>query len=446
MNHLAPPAFQGYFWLPGNADTKIPGRFYCTEDDTLQLDVFGTFSGASIELDQVEVSRILGISEKGKLVTLENCLYRRRNFNFPGLAISSIHVNLALVGCHFDMDEPVCFDEIVCHSEAINDWLEFAPIEASLTTSTPPQASIFFSPPVRLEWSISNGVKMKMRSSWTAPAGNKHREARITQQTWVGFEFPQPTPLNDLLSVVNRFGNFVSFVVDQTLPLNAIEAYSNNLVEEIGDIKRLAPIQVFYTPDSRASPDLSRIAPPFPLFSFRYVRERFGEIISRWLDNYDRFDSSFNLYFATKTGRDLYLDNRFLMLAQALESLHRHSSSETAFSAEDYSTLCGLLQKAVPDIFEEWLQLKLEYGNEPSLRNRLKTLFKRFDPIYGDSKKIKNLISRIVNTRNYLTHYNASLSQQSAKGKELYKLCLSLETLFQLHMATLCGLSVDEVR
>lgn len=445
MNHLAPPDFQGYFWLPGNTDTKIPGRFYCTEDDTLQLDVLGTFSGAPIESDQVEVPRILGVSEKGKLVTLENCFYTKRNFNFPGLAISSIHVNLALVGCHFDKDEPIQFDEVVCHSDAINDWLEFAPIETSLTTSLPRRASVSFSPPAPLVWNISSGVKMKLRSSWTAPIMSQYREARITQKTWVGFEFNQAKSIDELLGIVNRFSKFVSFVVDQTLPLNAIETYSRELIEEIGDVKRQVPIQIFYAPDSRGSPDLSRIAPPFPLFPFRYVRDRFGEIISRWLDNYDRFDSSFNLYFATKTGRDLYLDNRFLMLAQALESLHRHSSSETAFSTEDYSTLCAVFKKVVPDAFKEWLHTRLEYGNEPSLRQRLKFLFKGFESIYGDSKKVKDLISRIVTTRNYLTHYDVSLRQQSARGRELYKLCLSLETLFQLHMATLCGLSVEEV-
>lgn len=445
MNPLSPPTFQGYFWLPGNTVTKVPGHFHCSDDGTLRLDVLGELVESMLDPDQAEVPRILGVSENGAPITLENCFFRKRNFNFPGLAKSSIHVNSALVGCHLDKDESANFDEVACYSDAINNWLEFAPIEATLASYNPVKASIAFTPPNPREWMLSNAVKMKMRSLWTAPAGNTHREARITQQTWVGFKFPQATSLDELLTVVNRFCNFVSFVVDQALSLNAIEVYSNQCLDEVVGSERRRRIQVYYTPNCLASADLSRISSPFPLFSFTFGCDRFGELISNWLENYDKFDSSFNLYFATKTSRDLYLDNRFLMLAQALESLHRHSSSTTAFSVDDYSSLCKLLEEVVPAKFADWLKPRLAYGNEPSLRLRLKSLFKAFESIYGDSRKVKNLISRTVDTRNYLTHYDVTLRQRSASGADLYKLCLSLETLFQLHMATLCGITEKEV-
>jgi hypothetical protein len=445
VNPLSPPSFQGYFWLPESPDHKIPGRFYCTDDGSLELEVLGTFSGSSIEAQEASASRVLGISEKGQFVTLDNCFYLKRNFNFPGLAISRLHVNLALVGCHFGKGEPLLFDEIVCYSEAINDWLEFAPIEASLTTSPAYAATLSFSPPAPLEWIMPNGVKLKVKTSWTAPGGKKHREAQITQKTWVGFEIGREASLEDLLAMATRFCHFVSFVVDQTVPPNAVEVYSRALVEEIGDKTRQTPVHVFYAPDVRTSPDLSRVAPPFPLFSFQYARPRFDSLFSTWLKNYEQFGSSFNLYFATRTGRDLYLDNRFLMLAQALESLHRHSSHETSFPKEDYATLCGLLESAIPEKFKEWLTPRLAYGNEPSLRQRLRLLFGGFESIYGDNKKTKDLISRIVDTRNYLTHYDVTLRERAARGRDLWRLCLALETLFQLHMALLCGFSKGEV-
>lgn len=431
--------------MPASPQLKIPGRFYCTDDGKLELQILGTFSGAPIELDQTEIPRVLGVTEEGKAVTLENCFYVNRKFNLSGLAVSRIYVSVAFVGCHFEKDERIQFNEIVCFSEATNEWLEFAPIEASVTVAPSRGVTHSFSEPAPLEWNILNGQKLKIRSSWATPGGRKYRDAKIEQKTWVGFEFNKETALENALSFVNRFSHFVSFVIDQTIPLNAIEGYSDSFVEDIGGRKRRVPIRIFYQQDVLTSPNLTLVSDPFPLFSFRFARSRFGGLITAWLDNYDKFNSSFNLYFATKTGRDLYQENRFLMLAQALESLHRHSSNDTCFPPDDYSMLSGLLEKAVPNRFKDWLRSRLAYGNEPSLRQRLKSLFKRFEPVYGDSKKVKGLISRIVDTRNYLTHYDVALGRRCAQEEDIWKLCLSLETLLQLHMATMCGFSADEV-
>jgi hypothetical protein len=421
----------------------VPGRFHCTEEGDIELEVLGTFSGKPIELDSPEM-RILGVSEKGKLLTLERCYYKNRSFSFPGLATSTIHVNLALIGCHFKVDEPISFQEIACQSEAFDEWLRFGEINVSWS-SNPRSATINYSPPDQRVWPISIGADLTLSCTWTAPSKCQYREAKITQKAWVGFRFPMKRPFDELLRLVHRFANFVSFAVDQTLPIQAIQVYLKDVDEQVGGTKRRVPVDVYYSPDSRAAPNLSQIAPPFPLFSFQFVSTRFGDIISRWLDNYETFDSSFNLYFATKTGRDLYLDNRFLMLAQALEAFHRHSSKETAYSTDEYDMLCQALQQAIPEGFKDWLKNRLEYGNELPLRKRLKFLFNGFEPVYSGRKSVKHLVTHIVDTRNYLTHYDERLRNKAARGAEMYKLCVAMETLFQVHMAMLCGFSIDEV-
>lgn len=444
MNPLAPPDFQGYFWLPGSPDSRVPGRCYTLEDGTIQLDILGILSGSVLPTDDAEIPRILGVSVNGQLVTLDNCFYKNRNFNFPGLAISKIHVNLALIGCHFDQGKEIAFDEITCYSEAIDEWLQFGPIDVSWASS-PSRATISFSPPVQLEWHLPNNLLVKLNCTWTAPSQAQYREASISRKTWIGFEFQDARPLHELLEVSHRFANFVSFVVDQTLPLNAVQGYSKDLAETIGTKTRRIPIQIFYTPDNRVYPNLSHISPPFPLFAFQYVKDRFGDILSRWLENYEKFASSFNLYFATRTGRDLYLDNRFLMLVQALESLHRHSSTASTFSSPQYATLCETLRGVIPEVFKDWLEARLKYGNEPSLRQRLKYLVQGFESIFEKKRKLKDLISQVVDTRNYLTHYDQSLQSKAAREDQLYKLCIALEILFQVHMAIKCGFSSEEV-
>lgn len=87
----------------------------------------------------------------------------------------------------------------------------------------------------------------------------------------------------------------------------------------------------------------------------------------------------------------------------------------------------------------------MKYGNEPSLRQRLKELFNEFSYVFGEAKKTKPRIDKIVATRNYLTHYDAPGKKQSASGIELYKLCVVLEVLFQLYILKICGFAHKEI-
>jgi hypothetical protein len=444
MSDLAAPEFQGYFWLPDKPERKVPGHFLRTADGRLQLNIVGTFSGRPIELDDRSPFRILGLSENGKSITLEGCLYTNRSFNFPGLPTAIIFVHFAFIGCHFKNDEPIQFDSIYCYSEAVDIWMRFAPMEVTLSTN-PQKSAISFSPPSPLEYELPDDLKFNVRCTWSAPSATEYREARIKQKTWVGFEFPRKANFKEMLTIVNQFSNFVSFVIDQTIAINVIEVYSKELVQKFDNTSHMLPVQIVYQPINKKSPDISKIQEPFPLFSFENTKDKFQIILSGWLENYKIFESSFNLYFGTKSEMDLYLDNRFLMLVQALEALHRNSSDNTLFSTKDYEELSSILKTGIPDKYKEWLQSRLKYGNELPLRQRLKSLFSGFEEVFGGKKELKGLISYIVNTRNYLTHYDKSLHKKSAKASDLHKLCLALEALFQLHMARMCGFSIEEV-
>ncbi len=451
MNSLSPPEFQGYFWLPDHENTKIPGRCYTANDGRIELELLGTLLGdgpleLGMSLNQPpEIKRILGLTQKGEYVTLEDCFYKNRNYSIGGYPLSTIHVSYFLIGCHFDKGEPIEFEEIRSYSDAVNDWLMFAPIKTSMSYSSPYSGEISFSVPETLEWIVSDELIMNMQASFCSSSTSPHRDAGITQKTKVGFKYPVKRTIKDLLNVMGQFNDFVAFVVDQIISPKEIEVYTEENFEELNGKKYPLPIKVFYSPNNHSSPQSSRNALLTPLFQFEDVREKFGETVSSWLGNYEKFKSSFNLYFATKSGRNLYLVNRFLMLTQAMEALHRSLSNETPFTQEDYLRLCSILNKEVPNEFKDWLKPRLQYGNEMSLRNRLKSLLADFESIYGGSKKIKGIVDKVVDTRNYLTHYDESLKEKEATGKELLKLCLVLETLFQLHMTKFCGFSIKEV-
>lgn len=446
MSTLSPPTLGGYFWLPATPENQVPGRFFATDDGRLQLELMGVLSGGVMEVnDDKELGRILGLSHTGKSITLDECQVIKRTLNIPGVSQTTFRVGLALFGVHFGQDEPLEFDRVDIYSDALNEWLEFAPISTIFALPKPSSAAVTFVPPPEKEWTLSDGTTVRLYTAWTVPSTIQYREAKITQKTWVSFRFTKATPLDDVLEMVHRFVSFASVGINQLVSFEEITLRSKNFVKAVGEKVQEELLTLYYVPAFKAEPKLADIRPRYTLFQFSDVGEDFAGKFDSWLTNYQKYVAPFNLYFAVNKGRELYLDNKFLMLAQACESLHRHTSSSKAFPEEKYEELTVLLESAVPKEFKDWLEPRLKYGNEPSLRQRLKELFSEFTYIFGDTKKTKPRIDKIVATRNYLTHYDAAGKKQSAEGGQLYKLCIVLEVLFQLHVLKLCGFTHQEI-
>ena len=111
----------------------------------------------------------------------------------------------------------------------------------------------------------------------------------------------------------------------------------------------------------------------------------------------------------------------------------------------EFEELVENLIENCPGERREWLKGKLGYSNEVSLRKRIKKLIEPFKEFFGNKENRKKLINRIVDTRNYLTHYDPDLESEAAKGGDLQVLCQKMEVLFQLHFLQLIGFSQEDV-
>ena len=69
-----------------------------------------------------------------------------------------------------------------------------------------------------------------------------------------------------------------------------------------------------------------------------------------------------------------------------------------------------------------------------------KSYVKPFRSWFGSKKETESFITKVVDTRNYFTHYDSSLATKAASGEDLWKLCQKLEALFQLHLLVLVGI------
>lgn len=337
------------------------------------------------------------------------------------------------------------FNELRFSVEGVDEWVGLSGIKVEHKFEER-SALITYIPPDEVSLNLNNGMKLLITYSWTLPGLPHQREAKITQKTYFKLATEKERPLDELIAVAYKIATLLCFAIDQTVCIEQVSATSNSINQEIGD-GELSPvsISIYYRslPYTKNEPtiDWHRM-----LFRFGQIAEDAERIINNWLDAYEYVDPALNLYFATKTGAHQYLEGKFLALAQGLETYHRRTSNEKLMCDAIFKDLTDQLIMQCPEENREWLSGRLVHGNEINLGRRMKSIIEPFKEMLGNNKQRNKLIRAIVDTRNYLTHYDESLEPVVVTGKDLWKLCLKMEAIFQLHLLQVLGFTEAEVK
>lgn len=128
----------------------------------------------------------------------------------------------------------------------------------------------------------------------------------------------------------------------------------------------------------------------------------------------------------------------------SIESYSRYINQDHYFFSLDefnriyYSPLTtyiqGTLSSETNSDYILRLKNAIKYSNELSLRALLKQLLNENKDIVNQifSDKIGVLTSKIVDTRNWYTHFTKELEPLAAKGYELYELYVKVRVLFEV--------------
>ena len=389
-----------------------------------------------------DAKRIVGQIEEAGLVTLDNCFCKSIEGSGE-ISKSLIHVNRAFTGVGYDGDEIPRFNSVTFSVEGLDEWVGITGINVDFQLEER-TSTISYQPPADVPFNLDNGMQLSVTFGWTAPTGYPIKEAGVSQKAYLELVSQEALELDDFISVVRKITHFLCFAMNQMVSLDGMEATSNNLRRDVGEGKtRAIPINIYYPswPYSKNEPETYGSK----LFKFKEIQNDAKRMINNWIEAYEKITPAFNLYFLAKMGMQTYLEERFMALVQGLEAYHRRTSDEKQMDEAEFKELIDNLIDQCPPKKKEWLTGKLRYGNEVSLRRRLKKLIEPFEDVIEDWQKPKGLIDKIVNTRNYLTHYDLSLESKAAKDEELWPLCRKMELLFQLHFFQLIGFSQEQI-
>lgn len=435
----------GYFWLAGRQDNKIPGTLSIKENGKINLEVVGNFDEDPSQFDEDQENlRIIGHVEKDGLITIDDCFYTRKNFPLGSISKSDLVSNMVLSGAAWEKDEPLLFNTFSFSTDCLDEWLGITGIDIE-TDREHKEITIRYTPPEEIEFNLHNGMKLQIGFSYTSPGLPAITEAKIAQRANFRLTSEHPRDIEDFKTIAYKITNFLSFAVDDVVSLKNVSATANELLEDFGNgIKHPARIAIYY-----GSAFFKENTPTktwhHMLFHFGRIRDDAEMIFNNWLIAYDDLSPALGLYFSTRSGAQKFLEGKFLALAQGLETYHRRTCNKTLMDEKAFCTLVEKVLENCPAEHTEWLKGRLTHGNEINLRNRLKSIIEPFKEHLGTSSTRSKLLTKIVDTRNYLTHYSEHLKDKSAKGRELWVLCTKMEIILTLHFMKVIGLDNDKV-
>ena len=460
MRLAEPIETTGMFWLPGKPDTQLSGVLKISDSSEITVELAGMFGNplvtperlgfpsTSSEDDTALVSgRIVGVLQKGGGITLDGCFWQHVSSSFgSGLSRSIVHADIAYVGAEYEEEEEALFSEISFPIEGLNAWLSISGIEIEQDRANR-GGLIRFQMPDEISINLPCDAELKFSFGLSFPVSSVLMTRATVQQTALALvKLREPRPIGHFLSSARKLCAFLTLALDQAVSIQSITGY---LIQEMSDKRsRRIPINVYgqFAPWPERRPTTRWHD---ALFRYPDVTSRLHSTVGKWFENYETFESAFNLYFASRTQSSQFLDTKVLWLTQALETLHRRSSKETEMSEEEFRNLRELVTQNCPQNRRQWLYDRLHYANELSFRHRIEKLLEPWEHWFGNREKRRAFVNMVCDTRNYLTHYDEATTRNRASGSdELFDLFGKLEVLFQLHLLNLIGLddsSIDSI-
>jgi hypothetical protein len=172
-------------------------------------------------------------------------------------------------------------------------------------------------------------------------------------------------------------------------------------------------VKIFYRTTNFMYP-VKKLSQRNILFRYSDISQKFADFISNLFSKEQMLDSVYDLYFGTLHDPDMYVSHQFLSIIQGLETYHRRKTQD----------------------------------NDRKLRERLEEIVnKNFvtvaDLIVEDNSKF---IDDLVNTRNYLTHYNPKKKEKAAKDEDLVKLTGRAKLFLESSLLNELGFGIDEIK
>jgi hypothetical protein len=445
--------YQGHWWSPEEPDEKLPGILRFDPEEGTSLNLFGSLRTPEGDADKIP---ILGLSMDNTPITLTNLI---RPPSIPGIpsgtlrfGSSTVTAGMVIVGEHFEREEDIGFERLMVEYLHLDAWAGVSGFEiAFIDDPDTHPITVRHELPDPIAANVGDEYKVNLFfGSGFEASPRPFTSATITQVAEVVISFSEKKPLQDLMDISYRLQHLISLGTRRS----AFPVAMWGATGTVGEVQRVG---IYYQTLGRTGTVKDRPSRHEMLFSlqdlpggFEDLPGGFGPAVEKWLTRAEDLDPVYRLYLGTVYNPQMFLEQRFLNLLQALEAYHRRTTTTLDLPEDQHEKRMEAIFGAVPEEHREWLEGKLRYSIELNLRKRIKHIFdehpQTVDSVVGSSSKDKKtFINKILDTRNYRTHFDESLEDRAARGEELHRINDKLRHLMEMCLMAEIGFDDDEI-
>jgi len=409
----------------------------------LLVGLHGTLLGCSVRVNLS--SRSVHKTGYTSLCTLHEVHEMQRPMYSTGFHRSIAQVRWILLGTHFGTPESIRFHALKLNFTSLDDWMldqaivateqlleegRFAGWRATCRLPTPD----FISVPA---------IKGNLSFSYTTSVHHGFTSHRFDHEPYITLSFNEEHDLLACFWHVRQCQDFLTLFVGAPVSLK-------RFVASAGPNPDSNKVQIFYPLTISASRDpISRFD---MLMRKSTIEPRLSELVPAWFGKWDGLRECVALFFGTLYNQGMYVESQFLGLCQAIEVYSRTGSDSRYLPEQDYEavrqTLVAAIPPTVPKDLRRSLKDRLKWGNEFSLRKRITKLLAALEPptvaLICTDRDI--FVKRLVNTRNYLTHYATDPRIDRWPDDDLFYGSQSLRILMTILLLKEIGLPEDAIR
>ncbi|MGH9461952.1 MAG: HEPN domain-containing protein [Vicinamibacteria bacterium] len=406
----------GEWWLPDEADRRVAGVVRYDPTAAIQARFRGSLVSPESYYDRPNkpIDSILGLADVGAKCTLLRNWRSRPDFwvmTPEGKKTTSqfFEPELLVVGWHIPSSAHWRLEQVAVNYLHLEKWIGAQAFEPPRKLPLPDDEdldnliALDIKAPLEslrlpsLEAELTIKHEMLAEGDPFLQLDLRHRawiELQARGRDWFDWFYPKLLHLEGLLSLL----------VQQPIQARAARAF-----RESDDFEFSADL--FWVPAVGMTP--SRIDPQEIGFPLQEVRDILVHTIEEWFAKREVYDIPLQLYLQSFHHTGPTQTAALLGLMSAIEFLHRSTAGgEYLENSEEFDSVFQGILSSLPKGLDTGLRRSIEdrlrYANEYVLRKRMDTIRDSLVPSVQGMLGIgsKNFWKRVVDTRNFLTHYS----------------------------------------
>lgn len=446
---------QGLFWLADKREDEISGTLSYDPDKGAILKLVGIFGELGDAFKRAfggardEAAVIHGVTMKGKPLSLLHAHDINRQLNMPGIPSETWSSNLLVIGAHITSADEAIFPKCYFRFDQIETWLEHKPFTDTFDFDAK-TLNVFAEKPREVPFATHAEFAVSTVGSLYSDNDTGTRFV-IDVTSQMAITPTEPRSLDWHLNRAVRLQELASLCTGHFLPLTSFELRGPD-AELGGGGTRPSEVHLYALMihgEGRSETGTKRRT---PIVTGPELNRFNPEAVQRWFDQFEAFDPALRLFFTITGARQMFTNIRLLLAIQALEVFHRRTSDQGILSGENFATFTEAMVGAIPDDTAPDMREKLEslyrHANEPTLQQRLRSIVASLTEAFGERPGGFNskYLRKLVDTRNYYTHFSEALSARTFDGEGMYWATRRVVLLLTLLFLQRLGLTADDIK